>query len=143
MSKVSSMTCTFCELHIESITHVFYYCIHVNVLWKTVCSILNHLQNESLVLRCQDVIFGYGFENSFKSQNMFTNDVILSVKAFVWNCRKYGTTLNLFSLSNWFKEKEAINKQFKKTFSGNTSSDLIKCSLTKCVGILNHVCILV
>ena len=103
MNKVTSMRCSFCETHIESITHLFYHCIVVRPIWNVVSNVLEKLERRNLKLRCQDVIFGFGFEQKLSKKNMLVNTVILYVKAFIWDRRKFGGDLNERALANWIE----------------------------------------
>ena len=105
MNKTSTMRCTFCEIHIESIPHLFFHCINIKVIWVAICKIMEKIEDKKVVLRCQDVLFGLGFENNNWKKNVFFNNVILYVKSFIWNSRKHGTVINLQLLKRWFQEK--------------------------------------
>ena len=111
MNKVPSVRCSFCELHVESIPHVFFQCVNVRHIWKWICDILERVNSCTRVtLKCQDVLFGYGFETGKWKKYVLINNVILNVKAFIWHCRKYCVKFTFANLKNWFLNKSAIDK---------------------------------
>ena len=109
MNKLPTMRCTFCELHTESIPHLFFCCVNVKIIWATICTIWRKLEGGRRELKCKDVVLGYGLETNTWRKNVFINNVILSVKSFIWNSRKRGTTVNLKLLKVWFQEKSLID----------------------------------
>ena len=110
MNKVPSMGCSFCEVHTESIPHIFYYCIHVKPIWNNICNVLEKLYSRKLAFRCQDVIFGLGFEHKLKKEHVTINNVILNVKAFIWDVRKHNGVVRTEGLVNWFDTATLLDK---------------------------------
>ena len=113
MKKISSIRCTFCELHVENIPHLFYHCLKVKRIWNLICDVLESIVESRIILRCQDVLFGYGFESTKWKKYSFINNVILNVKAFLWHIRRIGGNITFGSLIKWFQEKTMIDKSLQ------------------------------
>ena len=109
MKKIPSMSCTFCRMHIETIPHLFYQCNIVRQIWLRVCTVLEKLFSIQIVLRCQDVIFGYGFEQSISKEKVLINNIILNVKGFIWERRKTLGDITYSLMTNWFAKKSCLD----------------------------------
>lgn len=125
MKKISSLRCTLCELHVENIPHLFYHCLKVRRVWNLICDVLESILESRIILRCQDVLFGYGFESAKWKNYTFVNNVILNVKAFVWHIRQISSTITFGHLSNWFKEKASIDNSLQPLCEKFQTLDLI------------------
>ena len=55
MDKVASMSCTFCNTHVESIPHLFYYCTDVRNVWLRVKAVIEILEQRDIELGCNFV----------------------------------------------------------------------------------------
>ena len=116
MKKVSSIRCSFCELHVENIPHLFYHCLNVRRIWNMICDVLESIVDYRIILRCQDVIFGFGFESRKWRKYVFINNVISNVKGFIWHIRKCDGNLTIGQMYYWFKERASIDKTLLPLF---------------------------
>ena len=89
MKKVESNRCTFCNLYVETVKHIFYECIESKNLWFMIQIVLEKIDCTVTKLICKDVVLGYKLEN-VTVNNMFINNVILQGKFYLWKCRAMG-----------------------------------------------------
>ena len=113
MSKVDSMRCTFCHLDVENISHLFFNCTQVRHIWLYIESIFR-VNGYDVKLQCKDVIFGYGFENTDWKKYMIVNNIILEVKAFIWNCKKCNNIVSEQNFKAWIGNKTIVDKNVEK-----------------------------
>ena len=102
MGKVSSMSCSFCNIHTENIYHLFYECTTVKGLWIFVQNMIENVTSRQVNLSCQQAIFGYNFDKDDCTKYKDINNVILYVKGYIWNCRKYTEQPTLTGIVRWF-----------------------------------------
>ena len=101
--------CTFCQNEVETISHLFWYCEHVQLFWKYLLKLLkndcHHAQNMKLDL--QLVIFG-------TSPTIYTDDVfdliLLLAKFFIYKCKVLKTTLNFKHFQKYLQDRYLIEK---------------------------------
>ena len=113
MNKVNSSVCSFCNIHIESIPHLFYECITVKHIWTCVTKVLEKVEMKAINLKCQNVILGLGFENREWMKHKLVNNVILLVKSFIWECKKYETLVTSSLLSQWMSKRLLVDESIQ------------------------------
>ena len=70
-------TCTFCETQVETLEHLFYDCVYVQRLWKSVQLWYSNI--EHLVFDKEIVFLG--------SESPLLHTVIMTAKQYVFNCK--------------------------------------------------------
>ena len=63
MKKVESNRCTFCNLYVENIKHIFYDCIESKNLWFMIQNVLEKIDCTVTKLIFKDVVLGFKLEN--------------------------------------------------------------------------------
>ena len=92
--------CTFCQVEIESISHLFYECTMVNAFILEVYSIfIPNWTDIRLIPAKKDFIFGFRNIPIFSSNNL----LIIYTKYYIWKCRCMKKNLALNAFINWFK----------------------------------------
>ena len=101
MGKVPTNKCTFCEMHIETIEHVFFECHVVRNIWFEVEHRLGLVEDMRIVLTVSDVLVGYNINsnNTFSMKNIDINAVLLYVKQYIWECKLAGVKPSSKSMS--------------------------------------------
>lgn len=108
MGKVNSIMCTLCRLNTEHITHLFFDCVCVKVLWSFVEKLLEKLERRPFHLSCIDVILGYDISNQQNSYDN-VNNIILYAKDFIWHCRKYNDTITVNGFESWLDKHKRFD----------------------------------
>jgi hypothetical protein len=92
--------CTFCQVEIESISHLLYECRIVNAFILEVYSIfIPNWTDVRLMPAKKDFIFGFRNIPIFSSNNL----LIIYTKYYIWKCRCMRKNLALNVFINWFK----------------------------------------
>ena len=76
----------FCNLHIQSIEHLFYSCFLIKTFWLNVSRDLQDSQLIENQLSEMDVIRGYGIDCT--KICLAVNQIILFGKRFIFNCKQ-------------------------------------------------------
>ena len=119
--KVTSPRCSFCKLHDETITHLFYDGLIVKRLWNQLKSILSN----NLIFPIstpQSAIFR--FWDLDTNEHLILNDLLLIFKMFIYNA---GTT-DYLNISHLLKFIKGI-KDTEKKLSENDAKKEIKNSI--------------
>lgn len=96
--------CTFCNLEVETYTHLFYHCEIIFPLWDNLIHILRQrYQISDLELSVKNIIFNLVHHK----ENHIYNFIILIFKKLIYKCRCLGTIPSLFQL---FHEVEQVYK---------------------------------
>ena len=82
--KVTSPRCSFCKLCDETIMHLFYDCLIVKRLWKSILS--NHVI--FLISTRQSAIFGFWALDM--NEHLILNHLLLIFKMYVYNAKTIG-----------------------------------------------------
>ena len=84
MGKVTSNKCTFCEMHTETIEHLFFECHFVRNIWFEIEHRLYLIDNMRICLTAPDVLLCYNMYGKQTSnlQNVNNNSVLLYVKNY-------------------------------------------------------------
>jgi hypothetical protein len=99
------------DIHVESIPHLFFHCTHVRQIWLNIETILRNITGQTIKLRCQDVIFGFRFdENPCKENHRITN-IILIMKMFIWHCKKSTGIVSIAHQRNWLRSRLSYDKE--------------------------------
>ena len=85
MSKVVSNKCSFCEMYIETVEHVFYSCSVIRNIWLEIERKLHIAENEKINLTVSDVLFCYNMasKDTFSVQNRNVNTVVIYGKSLL------------------------------------------------------------
>ena len=94
MGKVASNKCTFCEMYIDTIEHMFYTCHVVRDIWIEIEQRLCAAANLKINLSVSDVLLCCNMKSkdAFSVQNININTVILYVKQYIWHCKSVSIT---------------------------------------------------
>ena len=116
MNKIGSMSCTFCNIHCETITHLFYECTCVKSLWMFIDNVIELTENVKTNLKCQDVLFGLGFQSKICFKYKDINNLILHAKDFIWRCRKYNRQVSRLEFVSWLGTCIAYDSSLDKFY---------------------------
>ena len=95
----------------ETISHLFYYCIHIQDIWNKVqiyftdCSNFSQLTPQTAILR---------FHNINNNTFLIQNHVLILFKLYIYNARKH----EFLSFNNFLNEVSKI-KKLEKRVAGN------------------------
>ena len=89
MGKVMSNKCSFCEMYVETIEHLFFDCTQVRNIWFHIELKLYLIEKVKISLTVSDILFGYNIssETTFSVNNININTVLLYVKNYIWKCK--------------------------------------------------------
>ena len=95
MGKVMSNKCSFCEMYVETIEHLFFDCTQVRNIWFDIELKLYLIEKVKISLTVSDILFGYNIssETTFSVNNVNINTVLLYVKNYIWKCKLAGIEL--------------------------------------------------
>ena len=106
----NTQLCSFCKMEEETISHLFYYCIHIQDIWDQVQIYFPDCFHFSK-LTLQTTIFG--FHNIDNDNFLIQNDILLFFKLYIYNARK-----RVLSFNNFLNEVSKI-KNLEKRVAGN------------------------
>ena len=86
MGKVASNRCTFCELQIESIEHLFFECLPVKDFWSNLMSEWNNRQLTNVNFSVKEIVLGY-FSQATTDEYIALNLIIIYAKHFIYKCK--------------------------------------------------------
>ena len=105
--KVTAPRCSFCKLHDETTTHLFYDCLIVKELWNQ----LKSIPSNKLIFPTytpQSAIFG--FWDFYKNEHLVLNHLLLIFKMYIYNARTTGY-LNISHLLIYIKSIKDTEKK--------------------------------
>ena len=111
-TKISTnSTCSLCQLHDESITHLFSECYITNVLWENVQHWINNKLSIHLNITKAMKILGYLiYDENFWPLNF----VLLTTRKYIFHCSKNSGNINIYFLQREAKkiylEQEALSR---------------------------------
>ena len=106
MKKVSSQTCTFCNLEPETIEHLFFQCIHVKDIWWYVFEEWAKLTGSTYEPNLRSCILGVYNNNADDTRAI--NTIVLIVKAYIMKCKYEQSALSCVVLARWFIYKVMV-----------------------------------
>ena len=109
----NTQLCSFCKMEEETISHLFYYCIHIQDIWDQVQIYFPDCFHFSK-LTLQTTIFG--FHNIDNDNFLIQNDILLFFKLYIYNARK-----RVLSFNNFLNEVSKI-KNLEKRVAGNNQN---------------------
>ena len=113
MGKIAAMSCTLCNLHPESVVHLFYDCVCVKGLWMYVETLLETLETHPIKLTPQDIILGFGLHLDKPSAYTDLNKLILYAKYYIWICRKNSENVLVNRFVTWFRDFQSVDKSLE------------------------------
>ena len=106
MKKVSSQTCTFCNLEPETIEHLFFQCIHVKDIWWYVFEEWAKLTGNTYEPNLRGCVLGV--YNNNVDDTRAINTIVLIVKAYIMKCKYEQSALSRVALARWFIYKVMV-----------------------------------
>ena len=106
MKKVSSQTCTFCNLEPETIEHLFFQCIHVKDIWWYVFEEWAKLTGNTYEPNLRGCVLGVYNNNVDDTREI--NTIVLIVKAYIMKCKYEQSALSCVALARWFIYKVMV-----------------------------------
>ena len=98
MKKTDTPRCTFCNLQLEKIEHIFFECACVKQIWLEVERVGSILFNHNVNLMINDIILGFNLYEKSETNIVF-NKVILYSKYYIWMSKMNNSTLSITSLA--------------------------------------------
>ena len=108
----NTQLCSFCKMEEEIISHLFYYCTHVQDIWNQVQIYFTDCFHFSQ-LTPQTAIFG--FHNIDNDTFLIQNHILLLFKLYIYNARKHG----FLSFNNFLNEISKIENLEKRVAPNN------------------------
>ena len=78
---VSSSLCDFCQMEIETVSHMFWECMYVQTFWMKLKDCLNENQ---ITVNITFKTTTFGIQESFTNENKLKNVMILLAKYFIF-----------------------------------------------------------
>ena len=97
--------CTFCEVELETLYHLFYKCSFTSQLWNDFASFWFLVSGKRVDLTLQDVLLG-----KLDAEVNLLNFSITLVKLHIWISRNHGVTPNLSAFKNLVEAKFRTEK---------------------------------
>ena len=97
--------CTFCEIELETVNHLFYECFLTKLIWTDFASFWYLVSGKRVALTLQDVLL-----DKLDSEIELLNYFITLVKLHIWVSRKRGVTPNLSAFKEIVKVKFRTEK---------------------------------
>ena len=113
MEKISTASCTLCNLYAESIIHLFYDCVSVKCLWMYVETLLEKLESRKIKLKSQDVILGFGINRKDRIFYTDINKLMLYAKYYIWTSRKNCGTVQVNDFVTWLRDFYNVDKSLE------------------------------
>ena len=111
MKKVTSQSCTFCNIHQENIRHLFFECTKLKSVWHFVESICNEQSKKQIIFTCKDVILGFDLEEVSEAHN-FVNKAILYCKYYILQCKYNEAMPNIIGLKQKLTQHQLRDSTF-------------------------------
>ncbi|XP_061918733.1 uncharacterized protein LOC133659905 [Entelurus aequoreus] len=90
--KDIDVTCTLCNMHPETVYHLFWTCESTRSLWQGICRFILDNIHDKFVLCFKDVIFGFTlYEQKFEKEFYLCNLIILLAKFYIHKCKFLNT----------------------------------------------------
>ena len=95
MNIIDTPNCRLCNIHEETITHLFCECIKTIELWENLYTWIQRKIGINIILTKTDIIMGILIANdNSKPLNM----IIINTKAYIFRCAGYKRNLNILEL---------------------------------------------
>ena len=105
--KISNTpNCRLCNIHEESILHLFCFCHKTQNLWESLITWINHTLNIQIKIDNFTIVLGYLLNNNY---NVPFNTIISCTKSYIFKMAYYQGNLLLSELIN--KIKVIYNEQ--------------------------------
>ena len=101
MGLSNTQLCSFRKMEEETVSHLFYYCTHMQYIWNQVQVYFTDCLHFSQLIP-QTAIFG--FHNIDNDTFLIQNHILLLLKLHIYNTRKYA----LLSFNNFLNEISKI-----------------------------------
>lgn len=99
--------CTFCNIEIEKIEHLFWHCNIVNQFWETIEHWIYAKNNYMINIDKQRAIFG--IPNNILAMQPI-NYILIVTRHYIYKCRVSSSNLNLLSWENYVKKFLEVEK---------------------------------
>jgi len=100
--------CTFCNCHVETVSHLFFHCNHTNELWATVKQFINTRFNFVLNVASEDIIF------PLTSYPLGIRITIYTTLYYIYKCRLLTKLPNKVALIREFYKIESLEFEIAK-----------------------------
>ena len=115
----NTQLCSFCKIEEETISHLFYYCSHIQDIWNLVQIYFTDCFHFSQ-LTPQAAIFGFHITDNDTFQ--IQNHILLLFKLHITNAREHG-----FLSSNNFLNEISNIKNLEKRVAANNRNKCERC----------------
>ena len=105
INKSPSPRCSFCEMHSESIEHLFYECVVSKNLWLDIQAEWNSINVLKIYFNLKDIILGYNVHFGVSSiVSKTVNLIVLYGKSYIVRCKLANSQVNLQNFKSFIKE---------------------------------------
>ena len=104
IKKVTSPYCARCKTNIESINHLFIYCINVNNFWLEFLVSWNFLYSN---ITPKEKLFG--IDNDADNWKL-KNQLLMIARRFIYICRCRGSTLSMIAFNNVVRDTTRLEE---------------------------------
>ncbi len=87
MNKAESLRCTFCNIHCETIYHLFYECTLLRSIWHHVATSCSKMCRDNIQFTCRNIILEYVNNDIHIDQVCIINMIILYTKCYIMRCK--------------------------------------------------------
>ena len=95
-----SPNCERCQMYVENVEHLFFYCIVVKNFWYQLINKWNVNHQSEFKIDCFNVLFGIETEND---NNVNLNILIMYAKKYIYSCKMEEKEPNYVLFMNYFK----------------------------------------
>ena len=86
--KDIDVSCTFCNMHPETVFHLFWTCQHTRTLWQGICRFILDYIYDAFVLCLNDVLFGFtNYRRELDDVFFLCNLIIFLAKFYIHKCK--------------------------------------------------------
>lgn len=102
--KIASNLCDFCNQHIETQSHLFYDCYHVQLFWNQLNTFLAD-KEINIDLSKERIFFGI-----LDKDYILVNYILICAKHYIFCCKFKLITPTFIAFKNILKQKEEVEK---------------------------------
>lgn len=113
INRVPSPTCTFCNLYMENIEHLFYECLVIKNFWFRVAAMWNICTGKNLIVNSNIMLLGF---TQSPIDYIEENILILIAKRFIYLCKLNESQPELMPFKNFLLDNVHTMKATKCEF---------------------------
>ena len=108
---VESDQCYFCSHAVETLSHIFFDCIHIRALWDELCDWLDPYIDFTPYCKKPIIMIGANLPEN----NTLVNHILFLVKRYIYVTKCVENNLSIFGLRNFIKSCYVMEKEIANT----------------------------